>query len=486
MEILITNNIQVTDPDNKFLQWLTDNYTIRNPEYDKRVKLNLWIGNTPKTLPLYSKHNTSNVYKIPYGCIREVLKFIRDNYPSDEVPIYVELNEGETADWEGTSPTLRDYQEDCVQTMLKKKFGIIKAPCSAGKTIMGHELAKRTGMKTLWITHTKDLLYQSMQVGISMVGEENVGTITNGKINIGKVITYATVQTLDKMDRKDLGKLFNCVIVDECHRCNSKTKITQMSRAINSIKAEYKYGLSATPETFDGYFRSILCNLGNIEYEIEEEELIATNRIMNVQIVPIFTEWNYPDAAYRSDGTLDFNKAVHLMAEDEKRNDIIISLLNGKPTLILSDTIEMLVNIMNRLSVEDAKRACLISTRHNEDAIKGNGKYVVRKHDSTSRLRYLQQLSTGELDYMFATYSLAKEGLNVPRFEQVILCFPAVSPNIITQSIGRVARKAEGKELAVCYDLVDKPSYFHRLYKDRLKLYKKANKNVIDLKQWGL
>ena len=486
MEILITNNIRVKDPDSKFVEWLKKNYTISNPEYETRIRLNLWLGNTPKRLSLYSKHPSVELYNIGYGCVRDILRFVRDNYPADEVELSVQLNEDQTADWSGNSPTLRDYQEKCVQTMLKKKFGIIKAPCSAGKTIMGHELAKRTGMRTLWVTHTKDLLNQSKEVGISMVGENNVGTITDGKVNIGNVITYTTVQTFDKMGKQDIKDKFNCVIVDECHRCNTKNSTTQMSRAVNAIAAEYKFGLSATPETTDGYFRSILYNLGNIEYEITEEELIENNRIMNVQIVPIYTNWNYPNEAYRSDGTLDFNKACMLMSADEKRNAKIIELINGRPTIILADTIGMLINIMNQLPEEYAKRACILCTKHNEDDVKDYGKLVQRKHDTQSRLRYLKMLADGELDIMFATYALAKEGLNVPRLEQVIFAFPAVSPHIITQSIGRVARMSEGKELAVCYDLVDAPSYFHRLWKERTKLYRKQNKNVIDLKEWGL
>lgn len=487
MIIAIGGKIKITDfnADPKLIKWLEDNYQIDNPEYIKRVQLNLWLGTTPKKLKLYTCYPDRLIY-FPYGFMRELISFVRKNYPYDEVHYELDVNEDKTAKWGKTKLTLRDYQEEAVEHMLKQKFGILKAPCSSGKTIMGHELARRTGMKTLWLTHTRDLLNQSMQVGIQMVGEKNVGTITNGKVNIGKVITYATMQTMGKMSHKDFAREFNCVIVDECHRCNTTFTRKQMSYIVNTISAEYKYGLSATPETFDGLGRTILANLGPVEWTIEKEELIEQNRIMGVKIVPIHTGWVYPDESYLANGTVDFHEAVKCMSMDRDRNKLIVSLLKDKPTIILADKTNLLVGIMNELSEEQAKDACLISTRHDEDMLTGNGKLVARSHNYNKRLEYLTKMANGEYKYMFATYQLAKEGLNIPILEQAIFAFPAVNPNIITQSIGRVARTCEGKELAVVYDLVDKPKYFQKLYKQRLKLYEKENNKVIDLREWGL
>lgn len=475
MKIEISKSIIISDYDSKLERFLHENYTIPNPEYIKRVKLNLWHGRTPKTLNLWTVTQTGKI-SIAYGTMREVIGFILKNYDRREIEVVMALNDFRAADWTGNDIKLRPYQQKAVDHMLSRKFGILKAPCSSGKTIMGHALAKATGQRTLWITHTKDLLNQSLEIGKKMLPLDKIGTITDGNIQPGDTITYATIQTLAKTPKK-WWNMFDCVIVDECHRCNTKEAASQMSMVVNNICATYKYGLSATPETFDGYARTVLCNLGNIEYIIEKDELEATGTIMPVVIKPINTYWKYPEEAWRPNGTVDFALAVKYLICDELRNDIIVGLIVDKPTLVLSNNIDHLVYIMNRLSPEQQKRACLICTKHDESIV--TAKDVQRSHTAKAREEYLEKMRNGELDIMFATYQLAKEGLNIPRLEQVIMAFPAVDQNIITQTVGRVARTCEGKSEAVCYDLVDKPAYFQKQFANRKKLYKKQG-NVIE------
>lgn len=478
MDIEIGNKIAIRGVDHKFMAWLDEHYTIPNPEYITRVKLNKWLGGTPKTLRLYVQPS-STMIRIPYGCLREVIKFITENYDKGSYTISMKLNTNAIADWGNDSTIIaRDYQQKAVDHMLAKKFGILKAPCSSGKTVMGHLIAKGTGMKTLWLTHTKDLLNQSKAIGEMMVGKDNVGTITDGKVNIGNVITYATVQTVAKLDSLDYAYDFGCVICDECHRVNTKYQATMFSKVVNAIPALYKYGLSATPETFDGYGRTVFCNLGNIEYVIEKEVLEDAQTIMPVTIQSIYTNWYYPDCAYRPNGTLDFHEAEKYLYSDYARNKLIIGLLQDKPTLILSNSIEHLCYMINELSPEQQKKACLVSTKHDEDLIIATD--VLRKHTPKFREAYIDMMRNGELKYMFSTYQLAKEGLNIPCLEQVIMAFPAVDQNIITQTVGRVARTNPGKEGAMCFDIVDRPSYFRKKHRERIRLYKKQGNKVIE------
>lgn len=476
MDIEIGNKIIIRGGDDKLMRWLNEHYTITNPEYVTRVKLNKWLGNTPKTLKLFTLYQHGIVH-IPYGCLREVVKFVTENYAKDTYTLSMKLNTNATAEWgNNTDIVARDYQQKAVDHMLSKKFGILKAPCSSGKTVMGHLIARGTGMKTLWLTHTKDLLNQSMAIGEMLVGKENVGTITDGKVNIGNVITYATIQTMNKLRQVEYAYEFGCVICDECHRVNTKTQATMFSKVVNAIPSLYKYGLSATPETFDGYGRTVFCNLGNIEYVIEKDVLEDAQTIMPVTIKSIYTNWRYPEDAYRANGTLDFHEAEKYLYSDYARNKLIIGLLQGKSTLILSNSIEHLCYMINELSPQQQKQACLISTKHDEDMILATD--VRRKHSPKFREAYLNMMREGKLKYMFSTYQLAKEGLNIPCLEQVIMAFPAVDQNIITQTIGRVARTHPGKSEAVCYDIVDKPSYFRKKHKERIRLYHEEGNKV--------
>lgn len=475
MYIVISNKIKISNYDSKFLEWVRENYVIPNPEYVTRARLNKYRWNIPQTLNIYEKENGEIL--LPYGCLDDVYSYVIWHCGIDNVTFDVELNTDQVANWEGNDLTPRPHQAPAVDAMYESKFGILKAPCSSGKTIMGHILAKRVGMKTLWLTHTQSLLKQSKEVGVSMLGDDGrVGTITEGKFKPGDTITYATVQTMVTIDPSLYKNMFNCVIVDECHRCNSKDAYTQMSYVVNNISAEYKYGLSATPVTHDGYGKTVLCNLGGVKYRIEQEELEQNNMVMPVVIKPIVTEWKYPEEAYRANGTVDFKDSVKYLYADEKRNKQIVELIGNRPTMILSSNIDHLLYIINQLSDEQVERACLIVTKHSNGIPE---KDILCNHSAKSRELYLDMMRNGQLDIMFSTYQLAKEGLNIPRLEQVIMAFPAVEPNIVTQVIGRVARTCEGKTTAVCYDLVDKPTYFRKKFTARKKLYKELGNKVL-------
>ena len=472
----VSNKVCIVGADHSLRNFIKEHYTIPNPEYITRVKLNKWLGGTPKNLKLYDEKDGDII--LPYGCLLSIYIYILHCVDMTTIEIVTNLNTDAKADWDGSDIIPRDYQRKAVNAMHLAKFGILKAPCSSGKTVMGHLLAQKTGMRTLWLTHTKELLNQSKAVGEMILGKTDgrVGTVTDGKANWGDTITYATVQTMVKLDPSEYKNRFDCVIVDECHRCNTKKASSQMSFVVNNIAAEYKFGLSATPETLDGYGKTVFCNLGDVKYEIKKEELEELNTIMPVDIVPVFTNWTYPEEALRANGTLDFHVAVEYMASDEERNQQIIGLIGDRPTLILSNNIDHLCYMINELTDEQAERACLISTKHSEEILK---KQILCKHTDKARAEYMDMLRDGKLDIMFATYQLAKEGLNIPRLEQVIMAFPAVDENIITQSVGRVARCCDGKIKACCYDVIDRPTYFRKHWRNRKKLYTKNGNRII-------
>lgn len=475
MNIRISNKITVEGVDSTFRKFVRQTYTIPNPEYITRVKLNKWRGNTPRELKLYEDYGDTIV--LPYGCLQGVYTLLLHAYNLSTINIESDLNTDARANWEGNTIIPRDYQNVAVNQMVYYKYGILKAPCSSGKTVMGHLIAQKVGMKTLWLTNKKELLEQSKAVGELILGKGNrVGTITDGKVNIGATITYATVQTMAMLDPKIYKREFNCVVVDEVHNCvGSEDNYRQFSHVLNNIAAEYKYGLSATPETKNGYGKMVFANVGDIKYEIPSSVLQVNGTIMPVDIVPVETEWTYPKSSYKPNGVVDFDEAVRQMRSDTHRNSLIADLISNKPTLVLSNNIDHLCYIANSLTPEQASKTCLVSTKHDENVLIAD---IACKHTDKARASYIEGLRNGDLDIMLATYQLAKEGLNIPRLEQVILAFPAVDENIITQSVGRVARTCDGKERAVCYDLVDSPGYFQKHWRERKRLYKRNGNQI--------
>ena len=265
---------------------------------------------------------------------------------------------------------LYDYQQVAVYEMIKKGYGILLAPTGSGKTQMGIALACKLGYKTLWITHTKDLLKQSFDRASQYIDDKCLGTITEGKIDIKEGITFATIQTLSKLDLQSLKYEFNTVIVDECHRlAGTPTKLKQFSKVVNSIASRHKYRLTATLHRSDKLEQTTIAYLGNIAYEVKRE--FVKDKIINPKIFKIDTGIELTDDCLSTDGTIDNNKLLTYLSQNIDRNLIISKyILNNKNNynLILSHRIEQLENIYKILPDVEKEKAVLISSKVNKKA----------------------------------------------------------------------------------------------------------------------
>ena len=77
---------------------------------------------------------------------------------------------------------------------------------------------------------------------------------------------------------------------------------------------------------------------------------------------------------------------------------------------------------------------------------------------------------------IFATFSQAHEGLDIPSLDTVILATPKSD---IVQSIGRIMRETYGKKNNPhIYDIFDQWSICHAMYNKRLKVYRQGGFNI--------
>ena len=92
----------------------------------------------------------------------------------------------------------------------------------------------------------------------------------------------------------------------------------------------------------------------------------------------------------------------------------------------------------------------------------------------------------GKKKYLFSSFSLSKEGLDVPRLDRLFLASPAKFSAVITQSVGRVQRVFEGKDTPVVYDFVDREIGFCAgAYKKRCTSYRKMGAEIEkENRQW--
>lgn len=92
-------------------------------------------------------------------------------------------------------------------------------------------------------------------------------------------------------------------------------------------------------------------------------------------------------------------------------------------------------------------------------------------------------MRTGDKRYLFATYSLAKEGLDIPRLDRLYLATPQKDYAVVVQSVGRVARTFEGKQQPLVFDYVDSIKSLIKSYKNAAQATENADaKSVTEMK----
>lgn len=425
MKLLIKNNIEVVNPSYQLIDYCERNLAVDNPNYIIANRLGHYVGKMEKQLKLYVRNGDKLI--LPFGCLSSIWLLCKGaTYENKIHEFYGSNMQGDI--------NLYDYQKRALKSLLEGKNGVLEAPCGSGKTQIGLQLIKEIGGKALWLTHTKKLLSQSLERARAYF-QGDFGTITDGKVNIGRDITFATVQTMRALDTNVYSNEFDIVIVDECHHCvGTPTKVMQFYQVITNINARYKFGLSATLTRSDNMTKCIYFLIGKKLHTITEREV--GSKIIKAKHIKV--EWNkhYELEDYcLPDGMIDFTSLTSLLSEDRERNEFIVSyamdLFNlKKKQMILCSRLSQIDTLAELLKKEDIKVS----------AITGKVKQKEREYNA---------------DIIIATFAIAKEGLDIPSLDVVHFASPQKDKAIVKQSAGRVERNIEGKEQPLIIDYVD-------------------------------
>lgn len=425
------------------LQWA-------NPDYAKKVAMGKSTWGTPKDIVLWQKKGNNLI--VPFGMLQMLRGMGLNIAPSEHL-------KGQIRRFSGKVDNLYGYQEEALKSALKARNGVLVAPCGSGKTQIGLAICAELGYNTLWLTHTHELLKQSMDRAKQYLNIP-MGTITAGKVNAGGCLTFATVQTMAKIDLAQFKDFWDVIIVDECHRCvGTPTQITMFWKVVSSLSARYKYGLTATPKRADGMEKAMFALLGPKFYEISREDVKGATVPLNV-IEPIKTGWE-PDfeKVLNPDGTLNYTSLISDCVESEGRNAIVADVINTAAkdgaTLVLSERVAHL---------EKLAQMCHYS----------NGNLSSSK--KSERKNLLKSVSDGEIRVLFATYAIAKEGLDIPCLQHLVMASPIKDQIAVTQSAGRVMRAYPDKEFGTLWDFEDSMTMLQKWLKKRLSIYGRLTK----------
>lgn len=460
MKTTISNVIRIEDPTPEIREYAKTQLKLPNPEYVKKERMGFWLGRTPKTLRLYEWHGGDLI--LPFGLVRELLPMLQTG------DIQGQFVPGENVDY-GKPIPLYDYQRDAVTAMIRKTYGMLKSPAGSGKTTMMLAYIQAVGKKALWLCNKADLLHQSKERAELYMPKSLMGTITEGKVNIGTGITFATVQTMCNVDLQRYRNEWEVIVVDECHAVSANaSSVTRYQLVLNNLSARHRWGMTATPYRSDGLEKAMFALIGDIAYEVPEEAV--KGKIMPVTVIPVQTESVITDDCLNVDGTICYTGLINHLCSDPERTRLIASCIQeneGHSCLILSDRISHLEAIRDALPEEMRLESALITGK------------MTSKADKAYRQQAIEGMRKNRLKYLFASYSLAKEGLDIPRLDRLFLASPVKFSAVVIQSVGRIARTFLGKQTPVCYDFVDgQIGFCQKMFRERKKHYRKLDAKI--------
>ena len=354
----------------------------------------------------------------------------------------------------------RDYQNEIVEKVYeqlkKKKGGIITVGCGKGKTFMAIYIATLLKQKTMIIVHTTVLMDQWKERLAQFTPDAKVGIIKAKKFEVeGNDFVICMLQTLTSKSRgftSQTFKDFGLTVVDETHHIAAPS----FSKALPLLSSKYKLGLSATPKRADGLENIFYWYIGPSAWYDK-----SINTAYNVHVKCIkYTSDTYVEIRQTfGKRSYDLHKMLELILDNKVRDTFIINNLDhyaktGRQILVLSN-----------------RRAHL-------ETLKGLFDVQNKKEEITTGF-YMGGMKTNELavssmcNILFATYSLASEGMDIPTLNTLFMVSPRKE---VEQIVGRIMRKKWEHEPLV-FDICDDFSCFSNQGKYRQRYYKKNKYN---------
>ena len=327
-----------------------------------------------------------------------------------------------------------------------KDNSIINAWVSWGKTFTGLAIAGKLGQKTLVVTHTVPLRNQWAKEVKKVYGIEP-GIIGSGRFELDAPIVIGNTQTLYRNVDK-IRKEFGTIILDEMHHVSSPT----FSKILDTNYCRYKIGLSGTIERKDGKHVVFRDYFGNTLFKPPKENYMTPT----VHIVP--SEIRFMDGA-----RIPWANRVTKLATDEEYQHTISMLAaayaaRGHKVLVVSDRVGFLKRCAE---LTGDKAICVTGEVEHED-----------------REKLVDQILYGDAQVLYGTQAIFSEGISVDNLSCLILGTPVNNEPLLTQLVGRVIRKKEGKIDPVIIDIHLKGNTARKQASNRVGFYMKQGWNM--------
>ena len=424
----VSNECRLSGADARLLAALRQELTIDNPKYQDAKQFGRWIGKKLKPQLFFYRDETDAIL-FPRGFGNQAVRICRQITGTS--PVLEDLRRQlDEIEWH-FSGELRPYQEQAVQAVLDRSFGVLEAGTGSGKTIMALAVIARRKQPTLVLVHSKELMYQWQERIRQFLGVE-AGLAGDGCLTI-KPLTVSIVNTAKK-HLSTLPAQFGQIVVDECHRVPASL----FTEVVSAFDCRYMLGLSATAfRREDGMTRLIYMAMGERVHQVDSRLLAASGAVLRPVLDQRPTIFSF---GYQG----EYAKLIKALANDRQRNHQIVEDISGLlasvhsgTVLVVSDRVGHCRTLADLLVARDVPVAVLTGRTPPEQ-----------------RVRVVADVRENRVQVLVSTLQLIGEGFDCPGLSTLVLATPIKFEGRLLQVVGRIMRPAEGKHARVI-DYVD-------------------------------
>lgn len=321
-----------------------------------------------------------------------------------------------------------DQQRRAWAAFSEANYGVLNLSCGKGKTVLALKKIAQRAAPALVLVNNGALAEQWASQAKAFLGatDDDIGYVQGDRQQWDRPLVIGMLQTVVSRLASlpiETRMRFGTIIWDECHHTSAATYVKTADLFFGA-----RYGLTATPTRTDRLEMAYFAHLGPIFYSDNTSDI-------NAEVA--FKRTGVPEPAKSlngRDGLLQLSKLYKYLYMDKKRNKMIVEdarelLAQGRKVLLLSHSIahlELLLKSM-RKELPTYKVGCV--------------------HGATKVDTRLHILS--ESNITLASFTLAKEGLDVPSMDTLLLTTPFKDAGAFKQCRGRVERAYPMKKTPV-------------------------------------
>ena len=396
--------------------------------------------------PVFMESKTS--YYVPRFYGEKTYGKVTTDTMSDGLPIQIPFN-----------GSLRPEQVPIQQIYLDQQGGgIISLKCGGGKTVLALSIIAALQRKTIVLVHKDFLMTQWRDRIQEFLPNAKIGKIQQDTIDVeGKDIVLAMVQSVSvKEYPKEVFDQFGFAVFDECHHLGAEV----FFKCMRKVASKYMLGLSATPKRKDGLQWVFESFIGPIVYMTKD---VVTEGV-EVNVIDYYSDQEpYCNLCLNYMRKPVLPRVINNICDHWPRTQKILQVCQtyyemGRKVIILSD----------RRNHLDVMLAWLLQ------AGIPSGLYV-------GGMKPFDLHESQEKDVILGTFSMAAEGMDIPKLNTIILASPKSD---VVQAVGRIMReKANVRKFhPLIIDINDTHSNFQtfkRQCQKRITFYKQQKYKIM-------